>query len=94
MCKLSSGTKVLLPDRFVIAEERQRRSNPRGGSAASLTLGTSSTMSASAERRHDPKGSHYMYEIATPEPALSGAEILRLQLRMTGGEGARNDRAN
>ena len=44
-------------------EERQRRSNLAGGSAVSLTLGTSSTMSAPAERRHDPKGSHYMYEI-------------------------------
>ena len=30
-------------------------------------------------------------EIATPELALSGGEILRLRLRMTGSEGARND---
>jgi len=40
---------------------------------------------------HDPEGSHYTYEIATPEPALSGGEILRLQIRMTRSEGARND---
>ena len=30
-------------------------------------------------------------KIATPEPALSGGEILRLRLRMTGSEEARND---
>ena len=30
--------------------------------------------------------------IATPELALSGGEILRLRLRMTGSEGARSDR--
>ena len=29
--------------------------------------------------------------IATPEPALSGAEILRLRLRMTRSEGTRNN---
>ena len=29
-------------------------------------------------------------ELATPEPTLSGGEILRLRLRMTGSEGARN----
>ena len=30
--------------------------------------------------------------IATPEPALSKGEILRLRLRMTGSEGAYNDK--
>ncbi len=29
--------------------------------------------------------------LPTPEPAPSGGEILRLRLRMTGNEGARND---
>jgi len=34
---------------------------------------------------------HPATEIATPEPALSGGEILPLRLRMTRSEGARND---